>query len=78
MKITSSQDFWELLEKFREKLYEKIPYSQNCLIQFQQNSPTSVLCRMETESSGVDHYLIYLTPFGEVKFVRVVLEGDKL
>lgn len=78
MKITSSQEFAELLDKFREKLYEKIPYAQNCLISFQQNSPASVLCRIETESSGVDHYQISLNPSGEAEFIRVLFEGDSL
>lgn len=85
IKIEDSEEYNQLLSKYKEALSNKIPYSQNCLIQYHQDAllqmqygPSCVVCSIETESSGLDKYLIYLNRNNEAEFIRLVTEVDTL
>lgn len=87
VKIESSEQFNDLLSKFKEELSKRIPYSENCLVQYHQVTDPSILmthggnclmCELQTESSGSDKYLMHIDNNSEVGFVRYVGKGDKL
>lgn len=84
VKITDEKEYNKLLELFKNALYEKIPYHENCLIQFTRPSdprllmqysvecgPSFVVCELQTESSGKDSYLIYLNGNNEAQFIYI-------
>lgn len=84
-KIKDLQHYQELLNKFKSTLEDKIPYAENCLVQFNrdptvlmQYGPSAVVCTLETESSGRDNYIIYVDNNNEVNFIRSIGEGDKM
>lgn len=85
VKITSSEQYNELLDSFKKALLSKLPYNENASLVFKQD-PTmnvmfgnaAVVAELETNSSRCDKYLITLNQNNEAEFVRLIGNGDKL
>lgn len=78
VKVTSNEQYEELLTQFKRKLLEAIPEGENPQVTIGPAEPiTSLqlgasarLVTLITNSSGVDRYSVYVASTGHVEFIR--------
>jgi hypothetical protein len=85
--IKDTEQYKELLDKFQTALINKIPSHEKPSVRFTRDAmivmqcgPSAVVAELETNSSKVDRYVIYLNNKGEAEFIRLVDidTGDKV
>lgn len=79
MQIKDTEHYSELMEKFREKLLEKIPDHEDATVNFtrtpeivMQYGPSAVVVVLQTNSSGVDKYIVYVGHSQKAQFIRII------